>query len=257
MVFDISVTITELDGPIKEKCRLAKKAGADRIELKQNDILAWEEKNNVLDEEFIDKFLPKNPPLPIIFTFYRPEEKPRLSPWTDKTWQELLHNLGDALHTRSIDYVDIESSLPKKTRAEAIEIARSYSTTLIISSHHYHCTPEERILRGDYKKAKSLGADIVKIVPRNNNNDDARRTLGFALKYCKKERVQIWGMGKEGRLTRLNPDLDSTFASFDGISAEGQMPLGDMYKIKRFYGNPRLREIIWDYLILEMYGVRA
>jgi 3-dehydroquinate dehydratase type I len=234
---------------------LAKKLGAEIAEIKINDMLKWMRYKNIPKERLVSALIPEHPPLPLILTFLRKEEEHPLGFYiSKKEWEYVCNIFEECLDKSQIDFADIEIDTPPKYRDRLIKKVRESDIALIVSKHFYDRTPLLPALEKIYKEEKNLGADIKKIVPYNLTLHDAKITFELALHH-KGEGIAIWGMGKAGILTRLNPHLSMSFAAFDDSSAEGQMPLSFMVKFKRYYQkHSQFRNFFKD-LIFGMYDV--
>jgi len=130
-------------------------------------------------------------------------------------------------------YVDIEIESEPHFLNTIKEHAEDKGVKLIISYHDFNTTPSIDELENVIKKARLLGADIVKIATLAHNPEDCARVIGL---YSKHKDIIAFCMGKEGVITRVAaPYLGAefTFAAFDEslATAPGQLTVEKMEKI--------------------------
>ena len=140
--------------------------------------------------------------------------------------------------TSGATYVDLELEMPAELRQNLIEFAKTHRCTIIISYHNYDSTPSLPELNRIIKRCRKVGADIVKVACKVNQQRDL--TNLFAL-YAGGDRIIAFGMGEQGLITRLAAPLlgaEFTYASADDDSAtaSGQMKSDDMRLFYKQYG---------------------
>lgn len=127
------------------------------------------------------------------------------------------------------EFVDMDLDMNKKFIHES---------KLIISKHFWDETPDIGELMKTYRKAKKLGADIVKIATKINRwSDNAvlfELTRRVTENGCK---IIAVGMGEKGKISRIGcPFLGSylTYIALDEktMTAEGQLTMKDLKFIK-------------------------
>lgn len=125
-----------------------------------------------------------------------------------------------------VDAVDIELR-SNAINAAVIEEAHRAERTAIVSFHDFDATPPFPELVDVFARARSIGADVVKIATMVTSPDDLRTLTAFTLAHQHKGVIVI-GMGDLGTPTRvLFPFLGSklTFAAGFHPSAPGQLGL--------------------------------
>lgn len=130
-------------------------------------------------------------------------------------------------------YVDVEIESEPHFLEKMREHAEDKGVKLIISYHNFLSTPSCEELDEIIKKARLLGADIVKIATLANSADDCARILSL---YSRHKDIVAFCMGKEGVITRVAaPYLGAefTFAAYDDsfATAPGQLTVEKMEKI--------------------------
>ena len=133
-----------------------------------------------------------------------------------------------------VDAIDIElGSLAIVD--DAVRSAHALGKPAILSFHDFGGTPEPAVLDGVVERAKSKGADIVKVATLASSRRDLGVLANLTVKHAEKN-VIVLGMGSEGVVTRLlYPALGSliTFASLEEETAPGQLPLDLMLRLMR------------------------
>lgn len=155
------------------------------------------------------------------------------------TENQQRHILVDAAKS-GFAYVDIdlEATNPRKFATEA----RERGAKSIISSHNFKTTPESSELTRILDEEIGYGADVCKIVTTANHVEDNLTLLNFLSANSNKARIVCFGMGEEGKLSRLlSPVFGGyfTFASLErgAETAPGQMTINEMrasYKLLEF-----------------------
>lgn len=104
--------------------------------------------------------------------------------------------------------------------------------TIIGSFHDFQNTPEGKTLREIYHRAKSQGADIVKIATMANDLDAFKTLAGFCINELN-DKVVV-GMGRYAVLSRVVfPFLGSlfTYASIGQPKAPGQINVSSLQEL--------------------------
>jgi 3-dehydroquinate dehydratase-1 len=96
-------------------------------------------------------------------------------------------------------YIDIELELNPQQRDDLLRYAKGYDANVIISHHDFEKTSSMEILKKKIENARSLGADIVKIVTKVNFRDDCLTLFNL---YQGEENLVAFGMGDEAKFTR-------------------------------------------------------
>ena len=134
-----------------------------------------------------------------------------------------------------VDAVDIELRSP--ILAEVIKIARKNKKVVIASWHNFKMTPNDKMLRDILNKAKSNGADLVKIAVKANKAEDLNRLIRFTMENKSKNIITI-SLGKIGSISRLTfPGFGSliTYAYINRPSGSGQRTLDELREHLRVY----------------------
>lgn len=203
----------------------ARSAGADLLELR------------------IDTFKDKDPAslkasakraraiarLPLLLTVRAPKEggASRLS---DASRLELYREL-----VPFADAVDIELRSSKILR-NVIKFSKQAGKKVIVSFHDFKATPSRRRLAEIIKKARSAGADAVKIAARAQKSGDVKRLAALLMDS---DDLIVIAMGARGAASRIFfPMLGSlvTYGSLDGKAAPGQLPLKKLAEEMKRYG---------------------
>jgi len=133
------------------------------------------------------------------------------------------------------DYVDVELESGEKS---FIEKLTSTGCRVIVSFHDFSETPDLRRLRSIYRRAKGLGADLVKLACIARSKRDVSTLLAT---HAYATDIVAITMGRDGMVGRvLAPLLGSafTYAHLDGEPpiAPGMLPIGTMRQIYRTLG---------------------
>lgn len=130
-------------------------------------------------------------------------------------------------------YIDLELEMPAGLRQNLIELAKVHQCTVIISYHNYDNTPSLPELNRIIKRCRKVGADIVKVACKVNQQRDLKSLVAL---YAGDDRILAIGMGEEGLITRLiAPFLGAEFtygsADTDSNTAPGQITSYEMRKL--------------------------
>jgi 3-dehydroquinate dehydratase-1 len=99
-------------------------------------------------------------------------------------------------------YVDIELRAMRELRSVHLRVRRE-KTGLIVSFHDLNATPTVARLRAKARAAGAAGADIFKIATRTDTQNELNRLLGFFQDLPVDLPISAMGIGKLGRLARL------------------------------------------------------
>jgi 3-dehydroquinate dehydratase type I len=128
--------------------------------------------------------------------------------------------------------IDIELSSPNL--GEAV-LAVKKKADCLISYHNYTETPSSEVLSEIVKRQRLLGADICKVVTTAHDFEDNLRLLKL-IRQNADVPVVAFGMGEEGRISRILSPLAGAYFTFASLqagkeSASGQIPAAEMRKI--------------------------
>lgn len=118
------------------------------------------------------------------------------------------------------------------------QLVTKTSIVLIGSYHNFSKTPPLEELERVFERGQMLNMDIIKIATMVNRDQDLETLLFFTLRH-KVDRIITLGMGQKGIPSRIiNPVFGSmiTYASFNEVSAPGQIHLKDMMHIFKVMG---------------------
>lgn len=118
------------------------------------------------------------------------------------------------------------------------QLVTKTSIVLIGSYHNFSKTPPLEELERVFERGQMLNMDIIKIATMVNKDQDLETLLFFTLRH-KVDRIITLGMGQKGIPSRIiNPVFGSmiTYASFNEVSAPGQIHLKDMMHIFKVMG---------------------
>lgn len=118
------------------------------------------------------------------------------------------------------------------------QLVAQTSIVLIGSYHNFSKTPPLEELERVFERGQMLNMDIIKIATMVNRDQDLETLLFFTLRH-KVDRIITLGMGQKGIPSRIiNPVFGSmiTYASFNEVSAPGQIHLKDMMHIFKVMG---------------------
>lgn len=214
----IPIQATNMRSALREIKKASKKA--DIIEV-------WLDHIKDLDIEKLSRSTRK----PLLFVNKGKKEKGKWS-GSEKSRIELLVNA--ALVAKYLD-VGIHTN-PKFVANLAANKKRS---KLIISFHDFQKTPSTQRLQTIVRKAKSLGADIVKIATYTRNHEESLRLLNLLESESSKgQKMIVLGMGKYGKLTRIAGCYLGNYLTFvpltsSSASAPGQIPYSGLQKLKK------------------------
>ncbi len=146
-----------------------------------------------------------------------------------------------------VDFVDVDQRTNPnliKGLLKAKKVSKS-KTSIVISFHNFKNTPSEIVLMQKYKKAVSLGADIVKIATfaRQKEDNITLFELNKKIQKLKKRKpLAFMAMGQKGILSRMAAPLLGSYFCFAALnknlrSAPGQLTIDDYKKIAQIMNN--------------------
>lgn len=146
-----------------------------------------------------------------------------------------------------VDFVDIDQSTSSdliKQLLKAKKTAKS-KTSIIVSWHNFKNTPSETVLMQKYRKAVSLGADVVKIATFARQKEDNIKLFELnakVQKLKKRKPLAFMAMGQKGILSRMAAPLLGSYLCFAALnknqrSAPGQLTIDDYKKIAQIINN--------------------
>ena len=133
-----------------------------------------------------------------------------------------------------IDGVDVELAA-REIVAEVVAAARAAGRLAIVSHHDFERTPGTGELAEVVARARSLGADVVKIATAVRDAADLRALVRLAVDHPEAPLVLV-GMGEAGIASRLLlAALGSllTYAMAGEATAPGQLPFDEMQSLLR------------------------
>lgn len=125
------------------------------------------------------------------------------------------------------DLADIELSSGGIIKS-MVNSARGHGKKVIISYHNFKSTPGDKTLLNIVRKARSKGADIVKLATFARGPQDLKRLAGILTDF---DNLIVIAMGKGGSASRvLFPAIGSliTYGSITGKTAPGQLSVSEI-----------------------------
>ena len=133
-----------------------------------------------------------------------------------------------------VDAIDIELAATE-ILPEIVRVAKREDKMVFVSYHNFKSTPGVSELNDIAKKAKALGADLIKIATTAKNQKDLQTLASFTIENSKLGLVTI-SMGAKGVASRLFfPALGSrlTYAYVGQCSAPGQLTFDETFLLLR------------------------
>ncbi len=140
------------------------------------------------------------------------------------------------------DLIDIELSKGNQCVSSLITKAHEEGLFVILSSHDFQKTPEDKILKEKLEKMEIMGGDLLKIAVMPQSKQDVIRFLNLTAQcssHLSKPLITM-SMGKQGVLSRISGELygsTMTFATVGKASAPGQIPLEEMHHLLEVLAN--------------------
>jgi len=130
-------------------------------------------------------------------------------------------------------YIDLELRALRSFEA-VLQSAAAAGIRKIISFHDFKSTPPAVRLDELAVKARSSGADVVKIATRTNTESQMRTLLDFYDRHRRQSPVAAMGIGKFGRASRLElarRGAALNYAHLGSASAPGQLSVRDLRRV--------------------------
>ncbi|MEK9132820.1 MAG: type I 3-dehydroquinate dehydratase [Patescibacteria group bacterium] len=136
-------------------------------------------------------------------------------------------------------YVDIGLQTASDLIKRIKKVAKKEGAQLIISKHFWDSTPDLDELIEISKKAKHLGADIVKVAAQVNKWSDNVLLFEFTKRLASRDKMIVIGMGERGQISRIGCPLLGSFLTYVALdeknkTASGQFTLGEFEKMLYF-----------------------
>jgi 3-dehydroquinate dehydratase-1 len=172
--------------------------------------------------------------LPLIATNRRRDEGGLCQVDDEKRLETLVRAVNDGF-----EYVDLE--LLTTAIQEPVENLKEKDAKVIVSFHDLHRTPSLRVLERVLREERETGADVCKIVGTVGGVEDNLTYLDLLVRNRGQCKVVCFGMGDEGRLSRVVSPLcgaEFTYASLrEGReAAPGQITVEGMRQIYKLMG---------------------
>ena len=129
--------------------------------------------------------------------------------------------------------IDIE--LSSTILGDVVAAAKAAAKVVIVSNHNFEETPSAGELAEMARRAKSLGADYVKLAARASSPDDLQRLAKFTIENAELGLI-VLGMGSHGTASRvLLPLLGSklTYAGSNLQTVSGQLAFEETFALLR------------------------
>ncbi len=163
--------------------------------------------------------------IPLIFTLRRREE----GGLGNITEDLRLRIIKDALLTYDVDYLDLELSTCPENIRDIRETAVKTGAQLMLSYHDFDKTPTEEALSAKVRRARELGADMIKIAVTARDPGDVLKLLAFTYRIKNEGLnipITIMAMGRLGTFARIATGFfgsDIIYASGTVATASGQI----------------------------------
>ena len=139
-----------------------------------------------------------------------------------------------AIETGCIDLVDVELFTGEETAREIMETAHKHGVRVVMSSHDFQKTPDQKEIVSRLIRMQQLGADIPKIAVMPRSKKDVLTLLAATeemfSEYADRPIITM-SMASDGMITRLCGEVFGsalTFGAAGKASAPGQMEAGDL-----------------------------
>jgi len=195
--------------------------GADLVEIRFDHLPSLPSREELARRLDVDR--------PLIATVRKPSDG-GLSHFPEAERRDFLARAAERF-----EYVDVELESGEKS---FIEKLASAGCRVIVSFHDFSGMPDLSRLRSIYRRAKGLGADLVKLACMARSKRDVSTLLAI---HAYATDIIAIPMGRDGMVGRvLAPLLGSafTYAYLDGEApvAPGMLPIGTMRQIYRTLG---------------------
>lgn len=221
------VAVSLRDGVPSRALTAMRRAGVDLVELRVDLFRSRDARRALAEVSRCRRF-------PVLATVRSAREGGR---WTGSDAARIA--LFEALLTR-VDAVDVELS-SRRVLAAVAPAAKKAKKTLVVSFHDFKRTPTPAALRRIVRRARSAGADVVKIAARAVKSADVLSLGAFTAAHAEAGLITI-SMGREGAVSRvLFPALGSlvTFASYGKPTAPGQFDYASTLAMLAHLGQKR------------------
>ena len=165
----------------------------------------------------------------LLFTFRTLEEGGERA-FTLTQYKELCLAAADS---GLIDWIDVELEKAEFLGRAFIQEIKKAQVKLILSNHDFEKTPEDAVLILKIGVMNQFGADVGKLAMMPKQVQDVLRLMGIITKArgFNQLPLAIMSMGELGKISRVSGALTGsvfTFASLQGASAPGQIPIERM-----------------------------
>jgi 3-dehydroquinate dehydratase type I len=131
-------------------------------------------------------------------------------------------------------YVDVDLSISRI--GYFVNQVKAAGAKCIVSFHDYGATPSREDLHHILNKELLCGADICKIVTTAKSLDDNLALLQFVKEDSAKTKLVCFGMGEDGKISRLLSPIYGGFFTFASLekgaeTAPGQMTIEEMRSV--------------------------
>ncbi|MBI1912668.1 MAG: type I 3-dehydroquinate dehydratase [Deltaproteobacteria bacterium] len=217
------VIVEEVSG---RTVRKAINAGADLLEVRVD---TFRDRNTATVAKELEKLKAYGGNIPLLITV-RSRKEGGKHPISDRKRAEMYEALMPMA-----DLIDIELSSSEILK-NVVNSADRNKKKVIISYHNFKSTPGDKILKDIIKKARSSGADIVKIAATAKNAGDLKRLAAI---LAGSDDLIVIAMGRLGAASRIFfPMLGSlvTYGSVTEATAPGQLSINAIKKEFSRYG---------------------
>ncbi len=168
--------------------------------------------------------------IPLLFTFRTPAEGGDQPVETD----EYAALLKEAIHSGTVDLVDVELLRGDTLVKEMIREARSCGVKVIVSNHDFEKTPSREEMVYRLRQMQDLGADIAKIAVMPQSSEDvlallaATEEMNRIYAACPVVSMSMSGRGVASRFCGEAFGSAMTFGMAGEASAPGQPDVKDL-----------------------------
>ncbi|CAO3574658.1 unnamed protein product [Mortierella alpina] len=200
--FFLSLTFPDISPALPHLSKLT--LGSDVIELRV-DLLKAPENSGISFRDHVAQqvsLLRRHSDLPILYTVRSVSQGGQ---WPDKDVHGMVSLLKDGLEW-GVEYLDVEAGLP---RSDIDEVLAQRGNTVIVASWH-DCTGTVRwssdAMEGQYKLAKSINPDVIKLIGTATTMADNFECSEFATRHTSQAQdlpLIAMNMGAQGQLSRV------------------------------------------------------
>jgi 3-dehydroquinate dehydratase-1 len=134
-------------------------------------------------------------------------------------------------------YVDVELRSVSTLRS-VLETAARKGLATIISYHDFKTTPSPTDLDRIVARARSSGATIVKIATRTDTATQLDTLLRFFKRHRRSSALAAMGIGRLGRISRLNLARCGSVLNYTHLSSAGVAGQLSVEELRRFASRP-------------------